>query len=433
VKRNAAVILSLTAMLSCSTYNQPTKSVGPDALAEWSVPYTNTETLRKPSSEVTSKPTYHWEADTLKIPLSAGTPIDQKFNVKYTQYAVYDMVEPVLTDTSHFETRWTHTATPVLVCDEKAGTGKSEAWNAFYSAPGAQKAAALAKAIDGVGNSTAIKLVKGNYFNSKPKSWHDFEVVIERAAADRVIEESAEYDVLYKFRQANMEKLGYQTQVSGACQMVIVDHKEPTQVWITSSAYVNKTVTHRDVISSETKAYELKVSGQLLQAWEHDMLVFSFNHDTNQISLAQAAYNNYGIAFDGRVITVKALSRKLVNLPTNVFPAGATLESSNGSASFTAGLNPAYLPSTTADGYMMVSVQVHSCKKGLFAGSCAVFGRDEKIEQKAVKQVSRQASLAKHVFPISPGRIYWVNYWVNMQNSPWYTNNVVQGTNTPQL
>ncbi len=433
MKRNVAVILSLTAMLSCSTYNQPTKTVSPDALAEWSVPYTNTETLRKPSSEVTSKPTYHWEADTLKIPLSAGTSIDQTFNVKYTQYAVYDMIEPVLTDTSHYETRWTYVSTPVLVCDEKAGTGKSEAWNAFYSAPGPQKAAALAKAIDGVGNSTAAKMVKGNYFSSKPRNWQDFQTIIERAAADKVIEESAEHDVLYKYRQANMEKLGYQTQVSGACQMVIVDHKEPTQVWITSSAYVSKPVTHRDAISSDTKTFEVRISGQRLQSWEHDMMVFSFDHDSNQVSLAGAAYNNYGIAFDGRVITVKALSRKLVNLPSNAFPAGGTLESSNGSASFSAPLNSAYLPSTTADGYMIVSVEVRSCKKGLFAGACAVFGRDEKVEAKVAKQVNRQAGIAKHVFPITPGRVYWVRYWVNMQNSPWYTNNVVQGTNTPQL
>src|SRR5207253_8807718 len=115
----------------------------------------------------------------------------------------------------------------------------------------------------------------------------------------------------------------------------------------------------------------------------------------------------------------------VIELPSDALVRTATLESSNGMARFTAPVNAQYIPKSSADGYMLVSIQVFSCKKGVFG--CAVTGRDEKVQPVVIKEITPSSALAIHTFNISPGRKYWVKYWVNMANSPWYTNNLILG------
>ncbi len=426
-------ILALVILSSCSSsvqkYNY-TSGADKDTFEEWAKPFVHA-TERAPSSEIVSRPQYHWEADSLKIPVTANTTINQSYNVKFNQFSVYSTKEKVEKEVTQLEERWTQVSQSVLVCDEQAGGGKSELWDAFYSAPAARKQATLAAAIQGIGPVSATALVRARYFNSKPRNWNDFEDEIERAARAEVITKSVEYQVLYQYRSENMVKLGYNTQLSGVCHLETRSYYSPTQVPVTRKVLVDEVVTHRDLISSENRTYEVRISNQRLQSFESEMLIFNFNHGTNQVTLAQAAFNNYSIALQGRRIVVVGIGRKTVSLPRDVLPAGATLERSGGQASFTARVNRQYVPATAADGYLMISIQVHSCKKGMLGG-CAVMGRDEQVQTTVVIQAI-SSGLVNHTFPLNPSRKYWVEYWANTANSPWYTNNVVKSPSKPEI
>jgi hypothetical protein len=161
------------------------------------------------------------------------------------------------------------------------------------------------------------------------------------------------------------------------------------------------------------------------------MLVFSFDHDTNQVSLAPASYNNYTLSIEEQNIVVMGSARKNIELPNDVLPRGATLESSNGMASFTAPINSLYTPKSKADGYLFVSMQVFSCNKGLFG--CSIMNRDERYQPTKIQAIQPGAGLINYKFPVAPGRKMWVRYWVNAASSPWYINNVVMAENSPEI
>lgn len=429
--------LSLVLLTGCSTFNsqnyeyvaveQP--GIDKETMAKMYRPFSHTPE-RTPSGEIVSKPRYFWEADSLKIPLTAAAKINSVYTVKFNQYSVYEMKERVLKTVAEVEERWQQGQNSVLVCNEQEGSGKSEYWNNFYSAPASKKADALAKAIDGIGDVSAASLVKKQYFQSKPRNWEDFESEIHRASAAGVITKSVEYQVLYKYRSENYTKLGYNTQLGNVCRLEIQTYYYPTEVVVNRQIYVDEVRTQRDLISTENRSYAIQISGQKLQSFETEMLVFTFDHDTNQFSLAPSDYNNYSLSTEGGKIIVKGLSRKNIGLPWDALPMGATLEASGGMAKFTAPVNKLYIPKSAADGHLLVSVRVYSCKKGMFGG-CAVFKKDEKIQETVVKDI--QSALVTHQFNITPGRKYWVQYWVNTANSPWYSNNVVQASSSPEL
>ncbi len=433
--KKIGLLVSLLTVGACSSFgpkNDQTATYDQVAFQEWSKPFVHEPQTRTPSSEIVGRPTYFWEADSLKIPLTANSTINQTYNIRFNQYAVYDVKEKVERVVPQVEVRWEQVQNAVLVCDEQSGTGKSPLWNAFYSAPAAKKVATLAAAIEGVGTVSATSLVKNGYFHSKPRNWRDFQDEIQRAGRAEVITKSVEHQILYRYRSENMSKLGYNTQLSGVCRLEVETYYSPREVVVNRRVIIEEIIPRRDLISSETRQYAIRISGQKLQSFETEMLIFSFNRDSNQVILAQAAFNNYSISFDGRLISVVGLSRKSVKLPSDALPAGATLESSGGQARFTAPINRKYVPKSAAEGYLLLSLQVRSCKKGFFGG-CSITGRDERVQPTIVKDAAGLNGLVNLNFALSPGRKYWVEYWVNTANSPWYSNNVVRALNSPEI
>jgi hypothetical protein len=422
-------LLTLLTAIGCSSYS--TKKTDSVTMNEFVKPFEYQETARKPSSEVQGKPTYHWEADTLKIPVTAGATIDHNFKVTYKHYATYVTKEKAYQDVPKLITEWQTVTQGVLVCDEKAGTGKSQYWDAFYTAPAAQKPKALAKAIEGIGELSAGKLIKAGFFREKPRSWSELQNEIQRAKDSNVITGSVAYSVVYKYRQENMTKLGYNTQATGLCKIELETYSYPVDKWIKVREETTKLVTHSDLIDTDVKNYRIKISGQKLQTFETDMLVFSFDHATNVITLAQAAYNSYSVSFSGNTIIVVGTARKRIALPNDVIVPGATLEASNGMAGFSALVNQTYIPKTVQDGKLYSIIQVRSCKKGLFGGTCSLTNRDERLEAKVVNQIT--SGVIKHSFPRVPGRVYWVRYAVQAINSPWYASNSVIASKEPAL
>lgn len=373
-----------------------------------------------------------WESSSLSLQLNAGSKIDQTYVVKFEHFTAYEEDKPVTRMVPVVETVWEIKSAPVLVCRSEEGRGSSPLWDAFYSARGSEKAKALAKAIQGVGAVSASSLVAANYFNSKPRSWDDFKDEVERAANAEVITKNVRHQVLYQYRQENMSNLGYQTQVSNVCSFENERYLAPRDVVVNKPITTIETNTVRKLIDTQRVTYRVRVSGQRLQSFETESIVLNFDKESGQVGLSATAYNNFSLSLNSNVITVTGIGRKNIKLPTEVLPRGATLLKGNGKARFAAPINPAYIPKTTTDGYLLGSIRVTSCRIGTFGG-CSLRNRDERSMPVVVKTIVQGNTTITHEFEIQSGRRYWVNHWVNTANSPWYINNVVRSSSQPEI
>lgn len=423
-------VVGLAALAACSTSQMKFAHVPYEGFGEMAQPFKSEieSQKREPSN---TKARVVWESDTLKIPLTAGSTVNKSYNVRFNQVHYYEVPVRRLERVPYETVRWVLGSKDVLVCRDvtTGGAGQSLLWNAFYSAPKEQKATKLADAIAGVGVPTAKKLVAGGYFHSKPRSWQAFEDEIRRAKNAGTIDKQIEYEVLYNHRNKNMENLGYDTQTSGVCAYERQDYYYPVPSIEYRDEWVTRMEPRRDVISVENREYNVNISGSRLQTFESEMMILSFDHDSNQVTVGHTEFNNYSVSMDGNSIVIRGVSRKNINLPSAVFAGSAVLEKSGGSARFSTPINRQYLPKS-GEGELVIRMVVRSCKKGSF-GSCAVFGKDEREEFNVVQTVTGQVH--QHQFPILNGRTYWISYYVNLVNSPWYVNNVVKGPSAPTL
>jgi hypothetical protein len=373
-----------------------------------------------------------WESSSLSLPLNAGSKIDQNYTVKFEHFTAYEEDKPVTRMVPTVETVWEIKSAPVLMCRSEEGRGSSPLWDEFYSAKRSEKAKALAKAIQGVGSVSASSLVEANYFNSKPRSWDDFKDEVERAANAEVITKNVRHQVLYQYRQENMSNLGYQTHVSNACTFEVERYLAPRDVVVNKPRTTIETSTIRKLIDTERETYRVRVSGQRLQSFETETIVLNFDKESGRVGLSATAYNNFSLSLNSNVINVTGIGRKSIKLPAEVLPRGATLLKGNGKASFTAPINPLYIPKTPADGYLLGSIRVTSCRIGTFGG-CSLRNRDERSMPVVVKGIVPGKTTMTHEFDIQSGRRYWVNHWVNTASSPWYINNVVRSASQPEI
>ncbi len=373
-----------------------------------------------------------WESSSLSITLGSGTKIDQNYPVKFEHFTAYEEDKPVTRMVPVVEILWEVVRRPVLVCRSEEGRGSSPLWDAFYSARGSEKGKFLAKAIQGVGPVSASSLVEANYFDSKPRSWDDFRDEVERAAKAEVITKNVRHQILYQYRQENMTNLGYQTHISNACTYETESYLAPREVVVNRPRTTIETQTIRKLINTERANYRVKVSGQRLQSFETEVIVLNFDKESGQVGLSSTAYNNFSLSLNSNVITVTGTGRKNIKLPSAVLPRGGTLVKGNGKARFSAPINPTFIPKTTADGYLLGSIRITSCRIGTFGG-CSLRNRDERTEPVVVKTLVPAQVVMTHEFEIQSGRRYWVNHWVNAASSPWYINNVVRSSSQPEI
>lgn len=434
-------VLVLASLAGCSTKKTDqlagVNDLTPDAYGVWTGPQIFEPVVdRKPSSDIVGKVSHVWEADTIKVAMKQNTSYDKQVRINFSQYALYTTIENRPVPVQKWVTvGWVSVSKPVLVCSGTVteGSGKSALWNDYFSAPKSEKANALAKAITGVGEPTAKKLIASGYFQSKPKSWEDFSNVIKSARARGAVDETVEYNVLYKYRSDNLSNLGYESSVGTTCVTVNETYLEPVQELRTVTEYQLQNIPHKDLINQDAKTYRVHITGPRLQAFETEVITINPTRDINGISFTVSGddYTNYLKTISSDTMRLNGVARKSVRLPADVFVGGAALEASNGRAGFVATVNPKYVPKTPADGQLLFTLDLRSCKRGSFGG-CSVFGRNEQIVVKTVIAVGPQG-IVRHQFARDPSRYYYAKYWVNLAGSPWYVNNVVHSHRTPGL
>lgn len=434
--------LALLALVGCSTWKAPMSTVAetdltPEAYHQWTTPFEGEKlaSSRTPA-QVNRAVSYVWEADSIKVAMKQNTAYDKTVNVRFAQYAMYSTTEQRPVAVQKWVTvGWTQVSQPVLVCSGTSveGSGKSHLWNAFYGAPKSQKPKALADAIVGIGEPTARKMIDAGYFASKPRSWNQFSQVIRQARGQGIINETVEYQVLYKYRADNLNNLGYETSVGSSCVTVVETYSQPVQELRTVTEMQWMDIPHKDLINQEVKAFRVLITNPRLQSFEAEVITISLHRDMNKISYNVDGdyYTNYVKTLNAGVIKLEGIARKFIPLPSDVIAGGGSIEASNGTAGFVATVNKKYIPKTATDGKLLMTVELHSCKRGSF-GKCAIFGKNDKVVAKTVISVGAEG-LVRYPFARDPKLYYYAKYWVNMAGSPWYTNNVVRAPYEPGL
>jgi len=185
--------------------------------------------------------------------------------------------------------------------DAQLTDGREGNWKEFFEAPKDLKAAALAAAIKGVGQATAMRLVADGYFADMPRSWKEFATRV--STADLQYHTGFSYSVLVTYKKENMISLGY--LVEGQCGYKTVR--------------TTKLVPHRTFARELSKQFQLIVNSAPLLVGEQENFNVSFDGFADTLSIS-SSYNDYNVArteLPNGVVLYQASGRRRVLAPTN--------------------------------------------------------------------------------------------------------------------
>ncbi|WP_413576731.1 hypothetical protein ACLVWU_01665 [Bdellovibrio sp. HCB290] len=317
-----------------------------------------------------SAPQIEWVRGSLSFNVTGAVPegsVTQE--VKVNQEMIW-METEYFTDTRSEEKDF---VVPGTCSDFKcsAGAGKSELWDAFYSATGEKKAAALDQAISGIGIVSAKNLVAKGYFKSKPRSWDEFTREIQTAASGDVIKKSVATMVVENNRYENITKLGYG---SNSCQEV----KRTCDLYITKIVQVpfqnTREVPRRRIVETKTFNVTVNVSGSVLLPDEKDTLAIKVDQNGKVVDLESSGYNNYAIASESVTgqnvkVEVKAVSRILRPLSNNMIRQESYVLVA-GKPTFILDIDPAMIPGKEdPNAQLVLDYTVEVCEYG-WTGTC---------------------------------------------------------------
>ncbi|QLY25813.1 hypothetical protein [Bdellovibrio sp. KM01] len=254
-------------------------------------------------------------------------------------------------------------------CTQSAG--KSELWDAFYSASGDRKAAALDAAISGIGEVSAKNLVAKGYFKSKPRSWAEFSREINMAADRNVIKRSIATMVLENNRYENITKLGYAgntcQEVKRSCDLVI---SKLVQVPFQNSRDIQK----RRIVETRTFNVTVNVTGALLMQSEKDVITVKVDEMGKVVAVDGEGYNTYAMtnsSANGQnvVVDVKAVNRILRPLPNNLIRQESFVLVGD-KPTFVLDVDPQFIPGgDDPNAQLVIDYTVQVCEYG-WTGTC---------------------------------------------------------------
>ncbi|WP_413559614.1 hypothetical protein [Bdellovibrio sp. HCB209] len=279
------------------------------------------------------------------------------------------------------------------------GAGKSQLWDAFYSAPGDKKSAALDAAISGIGEVSAKALVAKGYFKSKPKSWSEFTREINTAADRGVIKKSVATMVVENNRYENITKLGY---AGNSCQEV----KRTCDLYITKLVQVpfqnSREVQKRRIVETRSFKVTLNISGSLLLPSEKDTVSVKIDETGKVVALDSQGYNNYAVAsqaVNGQqvVVELKAINRVLRPLSNNMIRQESFVLVGD-KPTFVLDIDPEMIPGKEdPNAQLVIDYTVQVCEYG-WTGTCGF------SSWKNAKMDSAVITAARTVIPVEVPR-----------------------------
>lgn len=301
-------------------------------------------------------------------------------------------------------------------CSNAAG-GKSEAWNAFFSAPKDQKDDRLADAIKGVGQATAKKLLAAGFFRSKPRSWQAFVEEIDKAVATGVIEKGIRYQIVVQYRYENMVNLGYN---ASDCQTVT--YRCEKVVWgLVPEQYQDVEIrTDSRVEQQRVRKINFTVREPKLQAFETERIGLTVGEGAQDIQISSSGYTKYSAprvtqSSSDTNVEIVGEERIPVDLPSEAY-AGNDFKVLNGKPTLSVRVNPKYIGQGSQTDSLVVTYFVQTCKLSRWLPGCGTnswVNSDMKFN--AIRSSETQIEI-----PIEKGFKSQVKFRISRKNSQWY-------------
>lgn len=254
-----------------------------------------------------------------------------------------------------------------------AGSSKSILWDNYFSAAKERKSAALASAIQGIGDASAQALIAKRFFASKPATWQAFAAEINRAAQAGVIQKNVATTVLTTYKYENISNLGYAREscreVVTSCNLVISK--------LVSVPFMNtRPVERRRVVATKTFNVTVQVTNAILMSNETDKLTIRISDDGTVANIDVNGYNRYSLVSQNVVgtnvsLVIRSDSRIQRDLPNNVVRQDS-YQLVGSTATFVLDIDPQYLPtSEDPNSQLVVDYKVRTCEYG-WTGLCGI-------------------------------------------------------------
>ncbi|MBC7457582.1 MAG: hypothetical protein H7235_04845 [Bdellovibrionaceae bacterium] len=388
------VLASVLLFAACSS--QPTQQTQPDAPPLANVPR---DIYLKPTDRHPAQaPTISWAPGAISVGVRSGN------NVQTSTFDVTVNQEMTWTEQEYFDDVRMEEQDFVVagtcydfVCQNSAG-GKSELWNAYFSAKANQKSQALSEAIKGIGDKSAEKLVAAGYFRSKPKSWSEFSNEINRAAESGVIGKGIATSTLGNYRNENIASLGYGagacTEKPRSCSNFI------SKLVPVSFKNVHPVIKHKTT-DSRNFSGTVQVNGAVLQVNEGEIIHLMINENGQMTSSSvNGQFNRYSASSEtnGHEVKISLVGQErfLRDLSSNAVTRDTFLVV-NHSGQFVLDVDPSIVPtSEDPNSQLVMDYSVNYCDIGFFGG-CSVFGKT-----KTFKIDSRVITAARTSLAIEP-------------------------------
>lgn len=231
-------------------------------------------------------------------------------------------------------------------CELVPGDGKGN-WEGFFNVPKNQKADALARAIKGIGPSSAKKIVDADLILRKPKTWREFSDLI--TSIDRRLSLGISRNVLETYGKKNAENLGYFSAVDCTGGWKI----EPREVLIEAENEVFE--------KSFTREVTVVFSRSTLLIGEEERVELSFN-GRSVIVNPVSNYNSYQVSQTQtgsrrELVTLLSTGRLAAQVPNTV---DVSVVNQNGAIALNI-VDNAHDPSLGSDaGDLYVTVTFHT-------------------------------------------------------------------------
>lgn len=304
----------------------------------------------------------------------------------------------VVLNTFVYQVRETEKELNKLVYDcesyENDGTGGN--WHNFWSTPKDFKALHLKEAIKGLDFYTANRLVKDGVFDTKPRSWADFERRIEEASLR--YGNYFSWHVLVEYKEENMRNLGYLRENCG--------HR-----WVRTVQKI------RERISSEPRTLraQVRVHGAPLLPSERETFTVTFDGFRGNLSWV-SDHNNYSMVesrtSDGVVVWDLQGTRR-VEAPANTLELRLTNMSGNLGMLVS---DSNFDRDTAAIGSRKIVAAVYQVRKVWDPRSDILVGNFERN----LDNNQRDTALNDLGIALPPGKIR-VRYAIRYENNPYYS------------
>lgn len=401
------ILLPSTLLMACASHTP-----SPQALPEPSVTY-----LQQGDRTPASAPTIYWKKDIRSIEVNAGGGV---YPIAFNVQKVMEWKEQQ--PYSDFEYQKRPYADPG-VCEEYRCSGKvqgqSAQWDAFFKATtSAQKAKALADALQGIGEVSSQSLIKGGYFRHGITSWDNLVAEIDRAKDAKVITGSVAHAVKVRYKTENIASLGYQVNSCQKNTYSCIEYGERLEkVPVTKF----REVTQQRVIEQMTRNFQLIVEGPILQNFEKDVININVG---NEIADVTVSYNNVKTVYktevdvkDG-VIKLTGVDRIKSNLPNSVLRGGDLYYKKGGTeAELTLTVEPSFIPvndEKNRNDQLAMTYVVKRCKQNWFG-----FCKGDFVSEPAKFYNVTQSNFTIRI-PIAVDERIQVDYMFGRVNSLYY-------------